>query len=65
MQKPAKFLGMVRVWKDGDQWKYVPAGKWAPEHAELAKRYRAGDEEIISIERRGSGEFVRGAVKGE
>jgi hypothetical protein len=56
----AKFLGMVRVWKDGEQWRWVPVGKWAPEHAEIAKRFRADGEEVLYIERGASGEFVRG-----
>jgi hypothetical protein len=31
MQTVGKFLGMVRVWRDGEQWKWVPVGQWAPE----------------------------------
>jgi hypothetical protein len=64
MQSEAKLLGFVRVWHDGEVWRWVPAGKWAPEHAELAKRLQTPDEEVIYIERGDSGEFVRGAVKG-
>ena len=61
----AKFLGMVRVWQDGGQWRWVPVGKWAPEHAEIAKRYRDGGEEVIHLERTGEGLFIRDAVKGD
>ena len=64
MHSSAKFLGLVRVWRDGEQYKWVPAGQWAPEHAELAKRLREGDEDVLWIERTGAGEFIRGAVKG-
>jgi hypothetical protein len=64
MQTPSRFLGMVRVWRDGEQWKWVPVGQWAPVEAVIAKRYRADGEEIIAIEDGGAREFVRGAVKG-
>ena len=63
MQTPAKFLGMVRVWQDGEQWRWCPVGKWAPEDAVTAKRYRVDGEDVISIEYGDSGEFIRGAVK--
>ena len=64
MQTVGKFLGMVRVWRDGEQWKWVPVGQWAPEEAVIAKRYKVDGEEIIAIENGGYGQFVRGAVKG-
>jgi hypothetical protein len=64
MQCEAKLLGMVRVWREGDVYKWVPVGRWAPDSAELAKRLQTGDEEVLYIERTGSGEFIRGAVKG-
>ena len=65
MHTVGKFLGMVRVWRDGDQWKWVPVGKWAPEDAVIAKRYRDNDGDVILLERSDAqGEFVRGAVKG-
>jgi hypothetical protein len=64
MQCEAKFLGMVRIWRDGEQYKWVPVGKWAPEHAELAKRLQTGAEEVLYIDRGAAGEFIRGAVKG-
>jgi hypothetical protein len=63
MNSPGKFLGMVRVWQDGEQWKWVPVGKWAPEHAELARRVREADEEVIYVERDGKAVAIRGAVK--
>jgi hypothetical protein len=60
----AKFLGMVRVWREGDLYKWVPADQRAPEHAELAMRLRTDDEEVIYILRGdGGGDFNRGAVK--
>ena len=61
----AKFLGMVRVWQEGEQWRWAPVGEWAPEHAVIAKRYRTEGEEIISIEHGDSGEFLRGAERAE
>lgn len=64
MTRPAKQLGLVRVWQDGDVWRFVPVGKWAPEEAELGRRLREGDEELIQIDRDGSMETIRGAVKG-
>jgi hypothetical protein len=64
MNTAGKFLGMARVWRDGDQWKWVPVGKWAPEDAVIAKRYRVDGEDVIAVEHGGDGEFVRGAVKG-
>ena len=54
----------MRAWSEGDLYKWVPVGKWAPENAELAKRLRTDDEEVLYIERTGSGEFIGGAVKG-
>ena len=38
--------------------------RWAHENAELAKRLRTGDEEVLYIDRGAAGEFIRGAVKG-
>jgi hypothetical protein len=64
MQRQTKLLGMVRVWREGDIYRWVPVGKWAPANAELPKRLRTDDEEILYIERTGSGEFIGGAVKG-
>jgi len=60
----AKDLGMVRVWQDGEVWRWVPVGEWAPENSVVAKRLWAEGEEVIYIERGHSGEFIRGAVKG-
>ena len=54
---------MVRVWQDGEQWKWTPVGRWAPEHAELARRVREGNEELIYLERDSGRQVVRGAVK--
>ena len=59
-----EFLGTVRVWKDGDQWRWAPAGEWAPDNAQTAERHRDGDFEVIYIDHGDSGEFIRGAVKG-
>ena len=63
MSSDDKFLGMVRVWRDGEEWRWLPVGKWAPEDAVIAKRYRVDGEDVISIEHGASGEFIRGAVK--
>ncbi|MBA3485469.1 MAG: hypothetical protein H0T51_27045 [Pirellulales bacterium] len=64
MPTPAKFLGYVRVWKDGDEWRWCAAGKWAPENAELGDRYRTEDgEEIINVEIGTEVRSIRGAVK--
>ena len=63
MQSNAKFLGMVRVWKDGDEWKWAPIGKWAAEGAITAKRYRGPDGDVIYVEHGDNGEYIRGAVK--
>jgi hypothetical protein len=59
----AQYLETVRVWHDGEQWKWTPADKPAPPDAELAKRYRDGGQEVIYIDRGDSGSFVRGAVR--
>jgi hypothetical protein len=59
----AKFLGMVRVRQEGDEWRWVPVEEWAPEHAVIAKRYKVEGEEVISIEEVGSGQFIHGAVR--
>jgi hypothetical protein len=64
MPNHARQLGYVRVWKDGEQWRYVPAGEWAPENAEMAKLLDDDGEGVIYIDRGHSGEFIRGAVKG-
>ena len=63
MSSPVKFLDFVRVWKDGEQWRWAPVDKWAPEDAAIAKRFREGAEEFIDIERDGRHEAVRGALK--
>ena len=64
MQTPAKSLGYVRVWKDGDQWRWCPVGKWAPEEAELGDRYRTEDgEDVINVQNGTEGRIIRGAVK--
>jgi hypothetical protein len=64
MQSPAKHLGYVRVWRDGDQWRWCPVGKWAPEEAELGDRYRTEDgEEVINIQSGTEARLIRGAVK--
>ena len=60
----AQPFGHVRVWQDGEQWRYVPAGEWAPENAQLAKMLDDDGEHVIYIHRGNSGEFVRGAVQG-
>jgi hypothetical protein len=61
---PAKFLGYVRVWQDDDKWHWCAAGKWAPENAELADRYRGVDgEDVIHLKRGDAVECIRGAVK--
>jgi hypothetical protein len=59
----AKFLGMVRVWREGDLWKWVPADSPAPENAVLGERLQTDDEEVIYILRDDGGDFIRGAVK--
>src|SRR5688572_32040747 len=64
MPNPPKLLGMVRVWREGDLYKWVPADQRAPEHAELATQLRTDDEEVIYINRGHGGDFIRGAVKG-
>jgi hypothetical protein len=64
MQSEAKPLGYVRVWREGDAWRYVPADNPAPENAVLGERLRTDDEEIIYILRDDGGDFIRGAVKG-
>jgi len=62
----AKFLGMVRVWHDGEQWRWVPVGQWAPEEALTGKRLRDGDEEVIQVQYSATCcEFICGAVKGD
>jgi hypothetical protein len=58
----AKSLGMVRVWREGDDYKWVPVGKWAPENADLAKRLQTGDEDVLYIDRAAGG-FIHRAVK--
>jgi hypothetical protein len=64
MPHPAQHLGRVRVWHDGESWKWVEAGKWAPEDAELGDRHRTEDgEEVISVQDGTEGRFIRGAVK--
>ena len=63
MDSPGKFLDMVRVWQDGEQWKWVSVGQWAPEHAELASRFRQGDGEVIYLQRGDDAHVIRGAVK--
>jgi hypothetical protein len=42
MQTVGKFLGMLRVWRDGEQWKWVPVGQWAPEEAIIASTPPSG-----------------------
>ena len=64
MQTPAKHLGRVRVWKDGEQWKWTPADNSAPANALLGDRYadpNGGD--VIYVKRGGEGEYIRGAAK--
>jgi hypothetical protein len=64
MQNPAQHLGRVRVWHDGESWKWVEAGKWAPENAELGDRFRTEDgDEVINVQDGIEGRFIRGAVK--
>ena len=64
MPTSAKFLGYVRVWQDGDEWRWCAAGKWAPENAELGDRYRTPDgEDVIHVKRGDAVEYIRGAVK--
>jgi hypothetical protein len=61
---PAKFVGRVHVWREGEEWKWCAAGKWAPEIAELGDRYRTEDgEEVISVQNGTEGRFIREAVK--
>jgi hypothetical protein len=63
---PGRFLGYVRVWKDGDDWRWCPVGAWAPEDAELGDRYRDPDgEDVIHLKRGDAVEYIRGAVKTE
>jgi hypothetical protein len=63
---PGKFLGFVRIWQDGEEWRWCAAGKWAPENAELADRYRGADgEEVIHLNRGDAVEYIRGAVKAD
>lgn len=57
-------FGYVRVWLDGDGWRYVPAGEWVPEHAELAQLLDDNGEHVVYINRGNRGEFIRGAAKG-
>lgn len=64
MQREAKLLGMVRVWREGDAYKWAAADNPAPENAVLGERLQTDDGEVLYIERTGSGEFIRGAVKG-
>lgn len=64
MNRVAKQLGMVRIWKDGDDWHFVPVSQWAPENAEIGRWMRDNGEDVIYIDRGASGEFIRGAVKG-
>jgi hypothetical protein len=61
---PAKFLGYVRVWKDGEEWRWCTVGKWAPENAELGGRYRGADgEDVIHLKRGDAEAYICGAVK--
>jgi hypothetical protein len=55
---------MILLWREGDAYKWVPADHPAPENAVLGERLRTDHEEVIYIQRTGSGEFIRGAVKG-
>jgi hypothetical protein len=43
MSSEAQHLGRVRVWKDGEKWRWCPVGKWVLENAELGDRYRTED----------------------
>lgn len=64
MRSTAKFLCYVRVWLDGEQCRWCPVGKWAPEGAELGGRYRTEDgEELINVQNGTEGRFICGVVK--
>jgi hypothetical protein len=64
VQSQAQSLGYVRIWREGNVYRYVPADNPAPENAVLGERLRTADEEVIYIDRGAAGEFIRGAVKG-
>ena len=68
-QAESQFLGFVYVWRIKGQAYYAESRDAAPLDAERAKRFLVvdGDRpyEVISIDRGGSGEYIRDAVRVE
>lgn len=62
----AKHQGRVRIWKEGDKWKWCPEGQSAPLGAKIADRYLGNTDHVIYLKHGGrEGEYIRGAVKAE
>ena len=63
MQTVGKFLGMVRVWRDDDTWKWAAFDATAPDGAKFGSLYQSGDAHVILVQHSDKhGEFIHGAV---
>ncbi|MBA3484665.1 MAG: hypothetical protein H0T51_22910 [Pirellulales bacterium] len=64
--KDFRFAGRVRIWKDGDKWKWCPEDDSAPLGAKIADRYLGNVEDVIYLKHSGQeGQYIHGAVKAE
>jgi hypothetical protein len=63
--KDFRFAGRVRVWKDGDQWKWRQEDESAPPSAKLADRYLGNSDVIYLKHGEQQGQYFYGAVKAE
>ena len=64
MKNSATFVGRVRVWKDGYQWKWWPEDESAPPGSKIADRYLENIGDVIYLKHSDQkGGYIRGEVK--